>query len=1001
MSSALNNAAKHADPAASIPTDSNMSTMQVPLVAFNPARGDETQPVTDAHIGDISYSAQTCPHAQAKRNLVVCIDGTANQFSVKNTNIVELYSNLIKSPDQLTYYNSGIGTYAKPAYMSLSYIVQRIDHTIDMMVAWNFKRIVLSAYQWLSENYEDGDRIFLFGFSRGAYQVRVIAGMIKLVGLLHKGNNDQIAFAFELYTSIIDVTDRTNKSMDKTSADLCQRFKETLCRQNVAVHFVGAWDTVSSIGVVRGRSLPETNTGMRHVCAFRHALALDERRVKFLPEYANGGMGPSETDNSDCDIKEVWFAGSHSDIGGGNTENMKLDKFGPALRWMIYEAIGHDLKINDQLRPSPASGLTPKQVVHADVATETSGQVAYLRARYTYKVLQDFSPISRFFVVFFKWIGHFVECLYMVAVYATIVALAGYQGIHRLLLEWVLLPPKPDTRDRPIEPPATTLWSTIDRPSKSLRGIWWFLEVIPFVSHLTYEDNDTTTTCQHLGQPRILQPGQRIHESVFQAMTPRPSSAASAPYFPLALHRDGSEWKDLIAEEDRIERDPYTSAGSLLLSLKGATQGIKSLSKGDVNVFLRLASSTVGLRSITESPNALDITVSTFLATPMSSADNVFRAMITVLSAFPPHLTTSRTYSHRKLNDVLNRYPTMGSATRTNILQHIRTWPFYGHTAQVNAVAISPDGSYLASASDDKSISVWDMKTGKIFGAPLIGHTSYVRSVAFSPDGGQIVSGAGDGTVRIWNVHTRQEAIPPLEGHTNWVQSVAFLLDGKKLVSGSSDGTVRVWDARTGDAVMKPLEGHTDRVLSVTFSLDGRLIASGSRDHSIRIWDAQTGEQCIPPLEGHSGSVRSVAFSPDGGHIVSGSYDNTIRIWDAKSGQLVMGPIRGHTRGVCSVAYSPNGSRIVSGSQDSTIRVWDVRSGEGVKELPVISGHKGRVFSVAVTPDGNQIVSGSRDETIRVWDMFTGAQLLGPVEGWSDLEETPSSDVICTEPSLI
>ncbi|KAL0960441.1 hypothetical protein HGRIS_005484 [Hohenbuehelia grisea] len=160
------------------------------------AGDDETRPVLNTKAADNRTFAKNCSHSAekpGKRNLVVCIDGTANQFSVKNTNIVELYSNLVKDGEQLTYYNSGIGTYAKPAYMSLSYIIQRIDHTIDMMIAWNFKRIVLSAYQWLSENYRDGDRIFLFGFSRGAYQVRVIAGMIQLVGLLHKGNNDQIA----------------------------------------------------------------------------------------------------------------------------------------------------------------------------------------------------------------------------------------------------------------------------------------------------------------------------------------------------------------------------------------------------------------------------------------------------------------------------------------------------------------------------------------------------------------------------------------------------------------------------------------------------------------------------------------------------------------------------------------------------------------------------------------------------------------------------------------
>ncbi|KAJ8495785.1 hypothetical protein ONZ45_g12710 [Pleurotus djamor] len=237
-----------------------------------------------------------------------------------------------------------------------------------MVIAWNFERIVHAAYEWLSENYKLGDRIYLFGFSRGAYQVRVIAGMIHKVGLLHKGNKNQIPFAYELYASITERTKRESevKTSDASFANnteapsdthtqfldadierdnkLCSQFKATLCRKDVKVHFVGAWDTVSSIGIFRGKSLPETVSGMGHVCAFRHALALDERHVKFQPEYANGGLGPERGDRGD--VKEVWFAGSHSDIGGGNVSNENLANFGPALRWMTYEAMTHRLRMH-------------------------------------------------------------------------------------------------------------------------------------------------------------------------------------------------------------------------------------------------------------------------------------------------------------------------------------------------------------------------------------------------------------------------------------------------------------------------------------------------------------------------------------------------------------------------------------------------------------------------------------------------------------------------------
>ncbi|KAI0041927.1 hypothetical protein FA95DRAFT_1470596, partial [Auriscalpium vulgare] len=277
------------------------------------------------------------------RNLVVCIDGTANQFSEKNTNVVELYSRLDKDKEQLTYYDSGIGTYVRDSKWSPSYWKQVASNTIDMAIAWNFKKIVLSAYQWLSENYQEGDKIFLFGFSRGAYQARVIAGMIEKVGLLHKGNNNQIP----LYASAQSKTKaEKNTKMTEKQVALCARFKQTLSRPSVRVHFVGTWDTVSSIGFARAPSLPETTTGMTHVCVYRHALALDERRGKFTPEYANGGAGPSLGDDAKGDVKEVWFVGSHSDIGGGNVDNLGLDQFGAALRWMSYEAILHGLRLS-------------------------------------------------------------------------------------------------------------------------------------------------------------------------------------------------------------------------------------------------------------------------------------------------------------------------------------------------------------------------------------------------------------------------------------------------------------------------------------------------------------------------------------------------------------------------------------------------------------------------------------------------------------------------------
>ncbi|EIW77370.1 hypothetical protein CONPUDRAFT_62877 [Coniophora puteana RWD-64-598 SS2] len=260
------------------------------------------------------------------RNLIVCIDGTSNKFGVKNTNIIELYSQIKKSDQQLTYYNSGIGTYARPSWRSFSYWKQLVDNKIDLAIAWNLETVIMAAYRWLADNYHEGDKIFMFGFSRGAYQARAVAGMIAKVGLLLPGNNEQIPFAFELYACLNDRKRRKSNEDDERA----KVFKRTFCRPDVSIHFVGAWDTVSSVGPFRGRTLPFT-TSSQHICMFRHALALDERRVKFLPEYVYGGnseTGASSNSSDSNRVKEVWFPGTHSDVCMG----------GISLLWMKKEA---------------------------------------------------------------------------------------------------------------------------------------------------------------------------------------------------------------------------------------------------------------------------------------------------------------------------------------------------------------------------------------------------------------------------------------------------------------------------------------------------------------------------------------------------------------------------------------------------------------------------------------------------------------------------------------
>ncbi|KAF5344804.1 hypothetical protein D9758_014415 [Tetrapyrgos nigripes] len=310
------------------------------------------------------------------------------------------------------------------------------------------------------------------------------------------------------------------------------------------------------------------------------------------------------------------------------------------------------------------------------------------------------------------------------------------------------------------------------------------------------------------------------------------------------------------------------------------------------------------------------------------------------------------------------------------------TEPLQGHTDSVESVAFSPDGTKLASGSQDSTLRLWDVATGTQITEPLQGNSYGVNSVAFSPDGTKLASGSYDKTLRLWDVATGSQITDPLQGHTDSVYSVAFSPDGTKLASGSGDQTLRLWDVATGTQIKEPLQGHTNWVKSVAFSPDGTKVASGSYDNTLRLWDVATGSQITEPLQGHTDSVESVAFSPDGTKLASGSYDNTLRLWDLVTGTQITEPLQGHTYSVESVASSPDGTKLASGSNDNTLRLWGMATGTQITEP--LQSHTYTVYSVAFSPDGTKLASGSNDNTLRLWDVATGTQITEPLQGHTD-----------------
>ncbi|MCA2867895.1 MAG: hypothetical protein IM448_09470, partial [Microcystis sp. M058S1] len=279
-----------------------------------------------------------------------------------------------------------------------------------------------------------------------------------------------------------------------------------------------------------------------------------------------------------------------------------------------------------------------------------------------------------------------------------------------------------------------------------------------------------------------------------------------------------------------------------------------------------------------------------------------------------------------------------------------------GHDNSVLSVNFSPDGKTLVSGSDDKTIKLWNVETGKEI-RTLYGHDNSVTSVNFSPDGKTLVSGSDDNTIKLWNVETGQE-IRTLYGHDSYVSSVNFSPDGKTLVSGSYDKTIKLWDVETGQEI-RTLYGHDNFVYSVNFSPDGKTLVSGSNDKTIKLWNVETGQE-IRTFKGHDSYVYSVNFSPDGKTLVSGSNDKTIKLWNVETGQEIR-TLYGHDSYVWSVNFSPDGKTLVSGSNDKTIKLWNVETGQ---EIRTLKGHDSSVYSVNFSPDGKTLVSGSYDKTI-------------------------------------
>jgi len=261
------------------------------------------------------------------RNIVVCCDGTGNEFGPANSNVIKLYSALeLSDPTrQVAYYHPGLGTMGAPS--ALTKFTKWWTRLFGLLFGRGLMDDVGEAYAFLMEEYRAGDDVFLFGFSRGAYTARALAAMLHMFGLLRKGDDILVRYVTRMFRYHRGETFQTAAAFKRTFSDTC------------APRFLGCWDTVSSVGwIYDPLKLPYTanNPDVRIV---RHAVSIDERRCFFWQNLWGPAVGGQ-------DVRQVWFAGVHSDVGGGYPEQESgLSKI--ALGWMLREARSAGLLIDE------------------------------------------------------------------------------------------------------------------------------------------------------------------------------------------------------------------------------------------------------------------------------------------------------------------------------------------------------------------------------------------------------------------------------------------------------------------------------------------------------------------------------------------------------------------------------------------------------------------------------------------------------------------------------
>ena len=316
--------------------------------------------------------------------------------------------------------------------------------------------------------------------------------------------------------------------------------------------------------------------------------------------------------------------------------------------------------------------------------------------------------------------------------------------------------------------------------------------------------------------------------------------------------------------------------------------------------------------------------------------------------------------------------------------------PLPGHTSPLQTVAMSGDGRWLTTGSEDGTARLWNLsrknppsnavnaaQSDEFHSTILAGHTGAVWVSAFSGDGHWLVTAGQDTAARLWDLTAANPQSDPivLAGHTAAINAVAFGSDAHWLATASNDKTTRLWNLKSGKPAEMPLvlAGHEADVDALAFSDDGRWLATGGDDHTARLWDLQASEPAERPLvlRGHAQALLALAVSPDSRWLVTASADRTARLWDLSASDIPDSAVTlsGHEDAINAVAISSNSRRLFTASFDGTVRIWPLGRSTVSAAAQTLRGHDAGIFCLAVSHDGRWLASGSADKTARLWDL--------------------------------